>query len=63
MKMQIVKTHIENDLVNNEPKLVFTDENNDEWVLSHQSMSYDGAGTTVLKKKSDCWYFDAKNKK
>jgi hypothetical protein len=63
MKIEIIKTHIENDIVNNVPKLIYTDANGIEWVNSHVSLNNDGAGISILKKKSDCWYFDLKNKK
>lgn len=63
MKIKIVSTHIENNIVNNYPTLVHTDETGEEWVMSHQSLSNDGGGISQLVKKKDCWYFDPKNKK
>lgn len=62
MKIKILHTHIENNLVNNAPTLVYTDQGGEEWVMSHQSLSNDGGGMSTLVKKKDCWYFDPKNK-
>ncbi len=45
MKIEIKKMHIENDVVNKEPKIIFTDENGVECRLT---------------KKSECWYFKKK---
>lgn len=61
IKTIIIKTHIEKNLVNNEPTLVFTDENNTEWVMSHNTTDNSGAGFSKLTKKSECWYFQIRN--
>lgn len=55
-KIKIVATHIENDVVNNYPTLVFTDENGKEWVNEEQSSQH-GGYLTVLVEKSKSWYF------
>lgn len=55
-KLKIVRTHIENDL-NNQPTLVFTDEQGIEWVHSEQSSNF-GGYITQLVKKSESWYFN-----
>jgi len=60
MNVEIKKMHIENDVVNNEPKIVFTDENGVEWVNSHQTLNNDGSGYSRLTEKSKCWYFKKK---
>lgn len=62
MKIEIIKTHIEKDIVNNEPKLILTDENGEEWVMSNRTVCYEGGGMPFLCKKKDDWYFDPKNK-
>jgi hypothetical protein len=54
MKIEIIKTHIENDLVNDFPTLVFTDKLGKEWVLEIE-------GRLVLKENS--WYFNPANAK
>jgi hypothetical protein len=61
MKKKIVSTHIENDVVNGQPTLVFIDEDGQEWVHEDQPM-YNGAYVTVLKKKTDSWFFKPENK-
>jgi hypothetical protein len=55
-KIMIISTHIENDLRNKKPTLVFTDQNNDEWVHEEQSSNH-GGYITALVKKTDSWYF------
>lgn len=63
MKLKIVSQHIENNLVNNQPTLVYIDETGKEWVMSHKSLCNEGGGISELIKKKDCWYFNDKNKK
>lgn len=60
MKKKIVSTHIENDVVNDQPTLVFTDESGEEWVHEDQPTN-NGAYVTILKKKTDSWFFNLKN--
>ncbi len=62
MKIRVNNMHIENDVVNNEPKLILTDENGEEWVMSSRTICYEGAGVPFLCKKDSDWYFDKKNK-
>lgn len=49
-KTEIVKIHIESDLVNKLPTLVYTDANGIEWVLKSDSI--------YLEEKSKSWYFN-----
>lgn len=63
MKIKIDSLHIENDVVNNEPRLILTTEDGTEYVMSHESVCMEGGGRTVIRKKSEDWYFDEKNKK
>lgn len=60
MKTEIKKMHIENDVVNNQPKIIYTDADGVEWVYGHDSICYEGGGTMTLRKKSDCYYFKPK---
>lgn len=58
MKIKIVSTHIENDIRNDNPTLVFTDENGVEWVNEEQTASnMFGGFITAFVKKSDSWYW------
>lgn len=57
-KLKIVSTHIENDIRNNAPTLVFTDENGTEWV-NEETNSQHGFITTLVKKENS-WYFNGK---
>lgn len=61
MKIRIVSTHIENDVVNDKPTLVFTDETRTEWV-QEQVPSNHGGYITELVFKNKSWYFNPKNK-
>ena len=61
-KIKIIGMHIENDIVNGQPTIVYTDENNEEWVWSHKSLSRDGGGTMEFKRKPESWYFKSENK-
>lgn len=63
MKIEIKKMHIENDVVNNEPRLILTGDDGIEYVMSHKSICMEGGGMTVIRKKQEDWYFDPKNKK
>lgn len=56
MKIIIVQTHIENDLVNNTPTIVFTDESGQEWVHEEQTSQHAGYITRLVKKE-DSWFF------
>jgi len=62
MTTEIVSTHIENDIVNNAPTLVFTDATGQEWVHEEQTTG-NSAFITKLVKKQDSWYFKPENKK
>ena len=59
---EVKKIHIENDIVNNKPTLVFTDETGKEWALTHRSICYEGGGTAEISPKESNWYFQKKNK-
>ncbi len=61
MKNKIVSTHIENNVVNETPTLVFTDQSGAEWVQSLIPSDH-GGYLPQLTEKSKCWYFDPKNK-
>lgn len=52
--MKIVSIHIENDVVNKSPTLVYTDETGEEWVMMGKGL------INYLEKKKDCWYFKTK---
>lgn len=56
MNKKIISTHIENDVVNGSPTLVFTDEDGEEWVHEEQTSNY-GGYITKLVKKQDSWFF------
>lgn len=60
MNISIVKTHIENDVVNSSPTIVFTDENGIEWVHEEQTSQYAGY-MTMLVEKSKSWFFKKEN--
>lgn len=49
MKVEITKTHIETDAVNNQATLIFTGVDGEEYCLNNPDNS--------LVKKSDSWYF------
>lgn len=55
-KTKIIETHIENDLRNGTPTLVYTDEHGVEWVHEEQSSNH-GGYITVLVRKRDSWYW------
>lgn len=55
MKIKIVSIHIENDLVNEIPTIVYTDENGIEWV--HEEQSSHHGFITMLVKKEDSYYW------
>lgn len=55
---EIVKTHIELDVVNKSPTLVFTDAAGREWVHEEQTSNH-GGYITVLVKKENSWFFKA----
>jgi hypothetical protein len=61
-KIPVASLHIENDVVNNSPRIIMTDNNGEEWVLSHQTVCHEGGGMAVIEKKKDCWYFKPKIK-
>lgn len=52
MQKEVVKIHIENDVVNNAPTVVFTDVDGVEWV-----QHTDSVGNMTLQKKSKSWYW------
>lgn len=56
-KLKIENLHIENDVVNGSPKLILTDENGEEWVMSSVTTSNEGCARPHLCKKKDDWYF------
>lgn len=58
MKAEIVRTHIENDVRNNAPTIVFTDSSGQEWV--HDELTAEHGFITKLVKKEDSWYFKPK---
>jgi len=63
MEKNYVKSiHIENDIVNSQPTLVYVDMQGEEWVHEEQPVN-NGSYVSVLKKKKDSWFFDPKNKK
>jgi hypothetical protein len=57
----IVSTHIENDLVNNTPTLVFTDTAGQEWVYEEQTSDHAGYITRLVHKEKS-WFFNTNNK-
>lgn len=61
-KIAIIRTHIENDVVNNTPTIVFTDVTGQEWVHEEQTSQHSGYITALVKKETS-WFFDIKNKK
>lgn len=61
-KIKIKKIHLERELVNNQLRLVMTDENNEEYVLSERTVCSEGGQSQLICKKSEDWYFDIKNK-
>lgn len=62
-KLKVETLHIENDVVNNEPKLILTDENGVEWVMSSITSCSEGGQSPKLIKKKEDWYFKPKNAK
>ena len=61
MKKEIKKFHIENDVVNNEPKLIVTDEDGVEWVMSSKTACSEGAAIPAMIKKQNDWFFNKTN--
>lgn len=59
--IEIIKTHIENDIANNSPTLVFTDANGVEWVNEQQASCHGGFITNFVQKEKS-WYFNLENK-
>ena len=55
MKISINKTHIEEDLRNQEKRLIYTDEEGTEWVEEPQQTASGFIQTLV--KKLDSWYW------
>ena len=55
MKIQIKSMHIENDVKNDTPTLVYTDENGEEWVHEEQTATY-GYITSLVKKKGSFYW-------
>lgn len=53
--------HLEKDLVNKDLRLIMTDYNGEEWVLSHRTMCNDGGGMAFIENKKDSWYFKPKD--
>lgn len=60
-KIAIIKTHIEYDVVNSSPVIVFTDINGIEWVHEEQTSNF-GGYITALIEKSKSWYFKSNSK-
>jgi hypothetical protein len=60
-KRKITSVHIENDIVNDRPTPVFTDEHGIEWVFEEQTSQYSGY-ITAFVEKSKSWYFKSENK-
>jgi hypothetical protein len=61
-KIKIVSQHLENDVFGT-PKLILTDENGIEWVMSSYTSCAEGGQSPMIYKKSEDWYFNPKNKK
>lgn len=59
-KIKITEIHIDNDLVNKSPTIVYTDETGTEWVHEEQSSNF-GGYITALVPKSKSWYFKSEN--
>lgn len=55
-KIKVISIHIENDVRNSSPTLVFTDEAGQEWVNEEQTSQHSGY-ITALVKKENSWYF------
>lgn len=62
-KIKIVEFHLERELVNKELRLIMTDENGEEYVLSEFSVCSDGGARQRICKKTDDWYFQEENKR
>lgn len=62
-KIDIIKTHIEYDIVNNNPTLVYTDESDQEWVIDQLPASPHDGFISKLVTKEESWYFKPENKK
>lgn len=61
-KIKITGFHLEKELVNNELRLIMTDESGEEYVLTQRTACSEGAQSQFICKKSEDWYFNAKNK-
>lgn len=64
MKTEIKKLHLETD-INNEPRLVMTDENGKEWAVSEATASAPASGAAFLTEivsKDKCWFFNESNR-
>lgn len=61
-KIKISGFHLERELVNNQLRLIMTDENGEEYVLSERTVCAEGGQSQLICKKSEDWYFKPENK-
>jgi len=61
-KIKITGFHLERELVNNQLRLIMTDENGEEYVLSERTACSEGGQSQIICKKSEDWYFNPENK-
>ena len=62
-KIKIVEFHLERELVNNQLRLIMTDEKGEEYVLSERTSCSEGGQSQHICKKSEDWYFQEENKR
>jgi hypothetical protein len=60
MKIEIVKQHLEKDVFGS-LKLILTDSNGEEYVMSSETVCRDGGQNPIITKKQEDWYFNPKN--
>lgn len=61
-KIKITEFHLERELVNNQLRLIMTDETGEEYVLSERTVCSEGGQSQIIVKKSEDWYFNPENK-
>lgn len=62
-KIKITGFHLEREFVNNNLRLIMTDETGEEYVLSEYSACPEGGARQRICKKSEDWYFQEENKR
>jgi len=59
-RKKIVEQHLEKDVFN-QWRLILTDSNGDEWVVSEYTVCSEGGQAQRINLKSEDWFFDPKS--